>query len=400
MEIKFTMRNNRDVKGILNVDNVEDIFDTKKQKGNISIKKGTKINENPNYKKIQTDGTKELIKKIIEKRDDLKAKNIINENEFLQDYNKFESLCDAGKIISGHSFATYDHFGEIEEDESFISFKDKYGKDFKIWSVHGKMAPNENGRWFLENGFIAIGWPDVGDLTKIKTKFKENLNEKIKQYYPAAAVVSTYGNLNRFFKEVKVNDYVVFSPDKNSDEINIGQITGEYYYDDSKGPNYAHFRNVEWIKQLSRKNYSKIFNSQKAQQSITKINKNIDKILEIIKSEDDKNEINNKNISNSDKNNNDDNTQIEIFKISNNDRQTDAQNKIYYGIPGCGKSYKVDKDYCKKGYGIERVVFYPDYSYADFVGQCMPTKDVKGNQTFDFVPGPFTRILKDAWKNP
>ena len=54
-----------------------------------------------------------------------------------------------------------------------------------------------------------------------------------------------------------------------------------------------------------------------------------------------------------------------------------------------------------------RVVFHPDYTYSDFVGQLMPVlKEVPNAQgdkeeklQYDFVPGPFTRILDVAYAN-
>ena len=51
-----------------------------------------------------------------------------------------------------------------------------------------------------------------------------------------------------------------------------------------------------------------------------------------------------------------------------------ADNFLLYGVPGCGKSFYVEKHYESKveeGFTI-RVVFHPDYTYSDFVGQVMP----------------------------
>lgn len=74
-----------------------------------------------------------------------------------------------------------------------------------------------------------------------------------------------------------------------------------------------------------------------------------------------------------------------------------SENTILYGIPGCGKSYKVKNDYLKKvdNSNVERLVFHPDYTYSDFIGQIMPR--LEGDTlTYKFVPGPFTKILKKA----
>lgn len=76
---------------------------------------------------------------------------------------------------------------------------------------------------------------------------------------------------------------------------------------------------------------------------------------------------------------------------------------IYYGVPGCGKSHKVDKiinaainDKNDREHQVVRVVFHPDYTNADFVGQIMPLVD--DSIEYRFKAGPFARILKHAYK--
>lgn len=81
-------------------------------------------------------------------------------------------------------------------------------------------------------------------------------------------------------------------------------------------------------------------------------------------------------------------------------------NILLYGVPGCGKSYYVHEHYenqisneqCKV-----RVVFHPDYTYTDFIGQLMPVKKrVEGKPDeirYEFIPGPFTRIMMVAEEN-
>ena len=82
------------------------------------------------------------------------------------------------------------------------------------------------------------------------------------------------------------------------------------------------------------------------------------------------------------------------------------QNVIFYGVPGCGKSYFIKnllkvKDDDGKTIDMplsyyKRILFHPEYTYSDFVGQLRPVaKD--GNITYQFFPGPFTEILRDAY---
>lgn len=99
-----------------------------------------------------------------------------------------------------------------------------------------------------------------------------------------------------------------------------------------------------------------------------------------------------------------------------------GNNIIIYGVPGCGKSHYIKKKYNINSNNCERVVFHPDYSYSDFIGQILPKtkegskKDIKDiydssediyysskNKIpyieYEFIPGPFTRILKSCIDN-
>ena len=76
-------------------------------------------------------------------------------------------------------------------------------------------------------------------------------------------------------------------------------------------------------------------------------------------------------------------------------------NILLYGVPGSGKSHTIKNKYCKDADEIERVVFHPDYTYGDFVGQILPITDPDtGRIRYEFTAGPFTRILSDAYNNP
>ena len=82
----------------------------------------------------------------------------------------------------------------------------------------------------------------------------------------------------------------------------------------------------------------------------------------------------------------------------------ESANFLLYGVPGCGKSFHVEDEYERKITNEQckvRVVFHPDYTYSDFVGQLMPVlKKVPDEQEeklqYKFIPGPFTRILQLA----
>lgn len=101
-----------------------------------------------------------------------------------------------------------------------------------------------------------------------------------------------------------------------------------------------------------------------------------------------------------------DDNEEEFDEINKNDDSSDkgasktdvGYNKIFYGIPGCGKSYHVEnkvlKDVNKKD-NVFRTTFYLDYSNSDFIGQIYPhAEDEK--VTYEPIPGPFTKALERA----
>ncbi|QSI01273.1 hypothetical protein DYE50_01570 [Treponema ruminis] len=94
-----------------------------------------------------------------------------------------------------------------------------------------------------------------------------------------------------------------------------------------------------------------------------------------------------------------------FFENFNNEKNSSSYTQnfsqiIYYGVPGSGKSHKINEQ--TKSLPDEqkmRVVFHPEYTNADFVGQILPVQ-TNGGLEYPFKAGPFTRILKRALKNP
>lgn len=96
------------------------------------------------------------------------------------------------------------------------------------------------------------------------------------------------------------------------------------------------------------------------------------------------------------------NGNFEIEETSTPSTQTPTQ-IIFYGVPGSGKSHSIKKELSEKGITdlkeqTKRVVFHPEYTNADFVGQILPQSSDNGKTiSYPFVPGPFTQILAKAY---
>ena len=78
-------------------------------------------------------------------------------------------------------------------------------------------------------------------------------------------------------------------------------------------------------------------------------------------------------------------------------------NRIVFGAPGTGKSNRLENNKVAFGQNFERVTFYPNYSYAQFVGtyKPVPVKElVNGVETttitYKYIPGPFMRTYVKA----
>lgn len=80
-------------------------------------------------------------------------------------------------------------------------------------------------------------------------------------------------------------------------------------------------------------------------------------------------------------------------------RATGGSNILLYGVPGCGKSHTVRVEYCDNSQRMECIVFHPDYTYSDFVGQILPVAEGE-KVSYVYTPGPFTRLLRKAQDNP
>lgn len=101
----------------------------------------------------------------------------------------------------------------------------------------------------------------------------------------------------------------------------------------------------------------------------------------------------------------------------NNNAANKLFQKIFFGAPGTGKSFKLNKETEEYfGSNYERVTFHPNYMYGNFVGSFKPfpyflkdsdgsiLTDKYGNKkesiTYKYVEGAFMRILVKAFKNP
>ena len=257
----------------------------------------------------------------------------------------------------------------------------------KYWVIS---SGPEGNRWnlFSEKKVISIGWDYVGNLENYENtkEDKKKLNEIIKN---TEGKNSTPGKtLLKFSKEIKKGDYV-FAKEGNTKIRGFGKIVSDYFYDkniDNKidGDLYSHFRRVVWFEE-GEWNLLKQFKGNFTLKELE--GKELNDIL----------------------------GQFDVKGKELNMKSNLERNKIYFGAPGTGKSFKLRQDkeklFIDNDGEEERVTFHPDYSYANFVGtyKPVPLRDEKGNLikndegtpiSYEYVPGPFIRMLVKAFRNP
>ncbi len=84
------------------------------------------------------------------------------------------------------------------------------------------------------------------------------------------------------------------------------------------------------------------------------------------------------------------------LKTSSPATSTPSLQKIYFGNPGSGKSYKVETD--TRGKKVFRTTFHPDSDYSTFVGTYKPLSDGTSIR-YTFVPQTFTNAYIEAYKD-
>lgn len=260
-----------------------------------------------------------------------------------------------------------------------------------LFGIHIKQ---KNNALSVDNPHICIGWSAMGDITKIDN-FDE-LGKLYDEHYTKnkRGRGQDLGQLRRFISEMKVGDYVIFA--ENS-EFHIGRIESDAYYEsdlnEEQDNDYRLTRKITWLKKnLKREILSEnMHNSLKTAMSVFGINDYRAAVVDLLKGTYKK----------------DDSSDIEeTYELEFNTSVDISfeRNRILFGAPGTGKSFQL-KDDCKKvkekysATEIERVTFHPDYSYSQFVGTYKPVMDVNDNIKYAYVPGPFMRVLVEAYRN-
>ncbi len=125
-----------------------------------------------------------------------------------------------------------------------------------IWGIHAGKTGDAHSL-FLKKGVIAVGWKEIGDLSKLRPD-REAFKARVAEAYPDAklgAIPNNAGQLFRFVHEMKPSDYIVY-PSKSDRQVHLGRVEGAYAYNNGLENGYPHQRQVKWLRMMPRTHFS------------------------------------------------------------------------------------------------------------------------------------------------
>lgn len=123
-----------------------------------------------------------------------------------------------------------------------------------IWGIH--MGAHVGSKP-VDEGYVAIGWKELGDLSTIaadREAYKQRLAECMSSAKEGTIRVWA-GVLFRFMNEVKTGDYVVY-PSKSDRMVNIGMVANGYSYHEGDEDGYPNHLSVNWLGQFPRDQFT------------------------------------------------------------------------------------------------------------------------------------------------
>ena len=260
-----------------------------------------------------------------------------------------------------------------------------YDKNFKKnhWVIACGINSNQ---WdnFKNNNLIAIGWDNLGDLSKFKSK--QEIFDKLKDERsegdpdPRNDALCCYD----FVNSMKVND-LVFVKKGTSKLVAYGKIIGDYKYDENLSE-YRNIRSVEWIN-IKENEIDPI--TGKTLTNFNKYPETVEKYLKLMANDNNKdfelNELKDTFFSEEFFNN-----IIDTLKVK--------KNIILQGPPGTGKTFiskKLAERITGKKENIFSIQFHQSYSYEEFVVGYKPNSE--GN--FALQKGSLIQICEKAKQN-
>lgn len=310
----------------------------------------------------------------------------------------------------------------LDNNASTENYKDIF--NHSVYGIHIKMR---NDALSEDRPHICIGWSAMGNLSDVATK--DDLAVMHDAVWPdskSRAKGQNVGQIWRFIKEMNIGDYVVFAED---DVCHIGQVTSDYYYDETSYPNqsedYTNVRNVKWLKtNIKRSELSKSFHySLRTAMSVWGLNDYKSAIYELLNDTYIKDEV--VEADDTEITAEEENIKKILPVLPKRTRKAFELNSILYGAPGTGKTYATAKYALAitEGKSLEEyndvtredimskynqlvkdglvvfTTFHQNYGYEDFIQGIRPDTSTQ-EMRFKTVDGVFKKIAETAMNVP
>jgi 5-methylcytosine-specific restriction protein B len=316
---------------------------------------------------------------------------------------KHESLLEAAQSLgfkdSNKTYPVLNKYilSQKASDKDYFEFTDELWKKTSLANPkrYWLYSPGEGAnRWdeFYNEGIMALGWDDLGDLAQYATK--NEIKEKLQQLEGVTSTKQNDTAANYEFVHLMKPGDVVIAKRGRSEYIGYGIVTSSLEFDDSKAE-YKNYRKVDWKKKGVWPSESGDRIVLKTLTDITKYPDYVKKLIKLLGIE----------------------NELEI----NNEKETMKfpLNQILYGPPGTGKTYNTVLEAAKIITGneviaydealrvfkanldnqIEFITFHQNYSYEDFIQGLRPDTENGSALTFEKKDGVFKRIADRAYKN-
>ena len=156
--------------------------------------------------------------------------------------------------------------------------------DRTIWGIHMR---REHGFAPIEQGYIAIGWREMGDLSLLKPA-RDAFKAAYEIAYPNSkeqTIRTSAGVPYRFLVEMKLGDIVIF-PSKPDRMVNIGVVEGDYTYQPQAPLDCPHRRAVRWMTHIPRASFSQpALNEIGSALTLFRVTSNADEFLAALEGE-------------------------------------------------------------------------------------------------------------------
>lgn len=106
-----------------------------------------------------------------------------------------------------------------------------------FWGIH--VTGSAGDALYLKQKHVAIGWPEAGDLKKLRPD-RESFKETVGQVYSGQKrgwTINSASQLYRFVHEMQSGDYVIYRS-KHDHMIHIGEVSGDYRFDSKLSAEY------------------------------------------------------------------------------------------------------------------------------------------------------------------